>query len=170
MQSLKKKLIPACSLGKQPSHLACPRPFPVCLKYIMILLEDDLAETFSQVSFKSYLPSKNISFPQRTSGFDFFQPCRRQVKSQESFIITLSEVLHIARVKNSWLYALKKLKGARCSEPVKSRVQPQMCLTLLSATLTNWGQQEEPASVISRLLLRIRHMYVDSICLDFHFE
>ena len=72
MQSLKKKLIPACSLGKQPSHLACPRPFPVCLKYIMILLEDDLAETFSQVSFKSYLPSKNISFPQRTSGFDFF--------------------------------------------------------------------------------------------------
>ena len=68
----KKNLIPACSLGKQPSHLACPRPFPVCLKYIMILLEDDLAETFSQVSFKSYLPSKNISFPLRTTGFDCF--------------------------------------------------------------------------------------------------
>ena len=72
MQSLKKKLIPACSLGKQPSHLACSRPFLVCLKCIMILLEDDLAETFSQVSFKSYLTSKNISFPQRTRGFDFF--------------------------------------------------------------------------------------------------
>ena len=53
---------------------------------------------------------------------------------------------------------------------MKSRVQPQMCLTLLSATLTNWGQQEEPAIVISRLLLLMRHMYVDSICLDFHFE
>ena len=44
----KKKRIPACPLGKQPSHLACPRPFLVCLKcIIMILLEDDLAETFS---------------------------------------------------------------------------------------------------------------------------
>ena len=67
----KKKWIPACSLGKQPSHLACPRPFLVW-SVIMILLEDDLAETFSQVSFKSYLPSKNISFPLRTTGFDFF--------------------------------------------------------------------------------------------------
>ena len=32
MQSLKKKLIPACSLGKEPSNLACPKPFLVCLK------------------------------------------------------------------------------------------------------------------------------------------
>ena len=29
----------------------------------------------------------------------------------------------------------------------------------------NCGRQEEPAIVISRLLLRMRHMYVDSSCL-----
>ena len=61
----------AFPLGKQPSHLACPRPFLVW-SVIMILLEDDLAETFSQVSLKTYLPSKNSSFPWWTTGFDFF--------------------------------------------------------------------------------------------------
>ena len=30
------------------------------------------------------------------------------------------------------------------------------------------GRQEEPAILISRLLLRMRHMYVASIRLDFH--
>ena len=32
------------------------------------------------------------------------------------------------------------------------------------------GRQEEPAILISRLLLRMRHMYVASIRLDFHWE
>ena len=30
------------------------------------------------------------------------------------------------------------------------------------------GRQEEPAILISRLFLRMRHMYVDSVRLDFH--
>ena len=32
----------------------------------------------------------------------------------------------------------------------------------------NCRQQEEPAILISRLLLRMRRMYEASICLDFH--
>ena len=31
-----------------------------------------------------------------------------------------------------------------------------------------FGRQEEPAILISRLLLRMRHMYVVRICLGFH--
>ena len=33
---------------------------------------------------------------------------------------------------------------------------------------TNCGRKEEPTILISRLLLRMRHMYVTSIRLDFH--
>ena len=33
-----------------------------------------------------------------------------------------------------------------------------------------FGQQEEPTILISRLLLRMRHLYVVRIHLDFHYE
>ena len=46
--------------GSSPHIWLVQGHFFVCVKYnYMILLKDDLAETFSQVSFKSYLPSKN---------------------------------------------------------------------------------------------------------------
>ena len=73
MQSLKKKMNSSLSFGQGALTFGLSKAISCLSKsVIMILLEDDLAETFSQVSFKSYLPSKNISFPQRTSGFDFF--------------------------------------------------------------------------------------------------
>ena len=41
-------------------------------------------------------------------------------------------------------------------------------LKLRRVSANNCGRQEEPAMLTSRLLLRMRRMYVDSIRLDFH--
>ena len=69
----KKKMNSSLSFGQGALTFGLSKAISCLSKsVIMILLEGDLAETFSQVSFKSYLPSKNISFPLRTTGFDFF--------------------------------------------------------------------------------------------------
>ena len=75
MQSLKKKMNSSLSFGQGALTFGFSKAISCLSKsVIIILLEDDLAETFSQVSFKSYFPRKNISFPLRTTGFDFFSP------------------------------------------------------------------------------------------------
>ena len=76
-----KTSIPACPLGKQLSHFACSGPSLAGLKYwscrrVTCLLDSCLL--VSQVSFKSYFPSKKI-YLSRTTGWDVFRslhvPC-----------------------------------------------------------------------------------------------
>ena len=70
---------------------------------------------------------------------------------------------HILNLVNQW--------GLNNKNPnFQKKAKPWRILFKCPIYNSNCGQQEERAILISRLLLRMRRMYVGSIRLEFHYE